>query len=278
MAHKLFILVSEDLREQLLLGDDIINVLVLPEGRMTAEKEPSDEDVQELWERELKPLILARVRDNSDWKESTVRFAGHFRPCFGDMAHMGRNDQRFPQIEQGLVDALGQAIDIQIWGFHHENWSEIWKVASQVKTFLGDPGKEIQFLLDLEQAFLKAATQNEKISPSLEQNRIEERFAIARHEIMGLFVPLQMRLENARDMKEDSPSEAHEIEASVNDSIGPLVKKAVRLWKKCAPMVPEGGPKKSFDAVVTQLEKQPNPNSVEFRAWLDTLYDCLSKF
>jgi hypothetical protein len=278
MPAKLFIVISEDLRglEYLRLPEGIIEVLAIPQGRLTVEKEPLHST--DPWERELKKVVLERIQTHDKWKESTVRIAGHLVPCFGSLARTGSRDQRFEKIEASLVDALGHPVNVQIWGFHHDDGSEIWSVASRVKGFLGDPVKEAEFLSQLDEAFLKAATSMHNSASAKEQEHISDRFSLARHEIFRMFGPLQMTLENAREMRDEDPGRARATEARVDALIDDALDAAIASWKKCASIVPSGELKQSFEDVLTQLQKRPKPNSLDFRAWFDRLYDQLKKF
>ncbi len=296
MNRKLFVVISKTLRggNFLCLDTDTFEVLVLPEGRITVEHEPPPPaflNAPAPWDAILKPIILERIQRQEDWQESVVRIAGHLWTCFG-VADTDR-DQRFPAREKDLIETLGREIDLEVWGFHHETkWSKIWKVLFNLPEVLKQPSEvQLRFIETLEDAFRQAANPEKeestrddelpkKESPVIDpadRLRTEQRFANARHDIMNLLGPIQVRLENARDRRTEGVDGADEIEASVNDVIDPTVTKALNRWKECGPMV-GGENAKSFAEVITQLNTRPKPNSVEFRAWLNTLYDCMSKF
>jgi len=280
MTQKVFIFVSSALRGTRYLGlaDDTIDVLILPQGRMIVEKEPSS-IMPDPWETELKRLVVERIKSHDEWKESIVRIAGHLKPCFGDLAIPGQPaDQRFPEKEKGLIDELGHEIDIQIWGFHRDTkWSEIWSVASEVIHVVDNPSeaKQAAFLEALEEAFAKAAKTFENRPARDEEERLRDLFSVTRHEIIGMFDPLRIRLETASEINTKEPDRAGTIRASVDESIDAKLPGARRVLAGCARDVAAGEPEQWFKKASEQLGMRPSLS--EFRSWLDALNDNLSK-
>lgn len=281
MSHRLFIFVSQTLRADYLnLGGDGVYVVSVPQGQLAVEQEPpqNDEPPVDPWETELKNRIASIILGYPQWQQARIRVAGHLKPCFGSLANLDwQRDQRFPEKEQGLQTELGLKIDLQIWGFHHKKeWSEIWTVARQIKEYFNNPSdqRKADFFVALEEAFERSTLALEA-RPTHTAERVRwEGLSVLRHEILGLFDPLRIRLETAREIKEDDPLRAREIGSSVEASLTLKIAKALKLLAQFEPRLIGSDAAEGLRRMRAQLGAQPDLS--EFGDWLNQLDDSLN--
>jgi hypothetical protein len=278
MSHRLFIFISNRLREQdyLSLSDDDTDVLVIPEGLLSVKKEPAKRlPPSDPWEADLKRIIADKIRSYEYWERSQIRIAGHLLTCFGVLPDINwRKDRRFPEKEKGLHQELGLEIDIQIWGFHHEpELSKIWTVMREIKTVLRDPreaAKE-EFLVALEKAFERSVVDFEGLSSRQEAREIWEKFSLLKHDIIGMFDPARINLETAR---EKDAAAARVMRDKVQASLSDKLTKAHNLLNQSEAMVTGEEGTKWLNRTRDKLNHPPD--LMEFGDWLNQLDEFLN--
>jgi len=282
MPHRLFVIISNRLRgpKYLSLADNDIDVLVIPEGLLSVEKEPADNtSLGDAWTIILKNTIVKRIRSHAEWEQSSVRIAGHVRTCFGAVQEQTwRRDRRFHEQEADLCEELGHSIDVQIWGFHHEpTLSHIWTVLRQVRKIWKDPNLELKanFLADLEGAFQRAQELFDNASRRDNKREKWETLSLAKHEIVGLFDPLRIRLETAREISREDLQRAEKIRAEVKESIELKLPRAQNLLGDCRGSVVGEQAIEWFGKASEQLKVKFDLS--QFPEWLNQLDTYLHK-
>jgi hypothetical protein len=211
--HTLFIVVSDAFCVLAKLSGKIGNSISLPTSTLVGLREPPP-ITNDRWGRSLQPPILVEIREAAKRPgraASSVRVAGHVKPCFGETPasreasdEKRMRDRRFPDNEGELKKELGADLDVQVWGFHHDTgWSHIWKVLENVERIVegGVTDEEMRgFESNLERAFVKA---QEEAQASATADRDETRYehlSAINHDILGLFIPLRFKLDNAAEL------------------------------------------------------------------------------
>jgi len=269
---KLFLFISNTLAvEYLSLSDDEADILDDLQSKLTVKKEPVSE-VTDPWENELKSVVLERIRALESWESTSIRIAGHLRTCFGDLGDYGRYaDQRFHDKERELQNELGCEIDIQIWGFHHEQeYSKLWKIVTTVIEIIkakSEP-QTIEFFTKLDEAF---GQHFEKREIREKSTRNWDRLSVLRHEIVGLFGPLKMRLETARENRD--PIRSHEILTNIKPLIEVKLTRARELVTECSAGLGDVELQDRLREISAQLSELPEISKLN--TWLEKLMDAL---
>ena len=277
-GHRLLIFVSDKLRssEFLDLRSEETDVLIMGDGQLTVEKEPETTDP---WETELKEIVIKKIVSLENWEGAQVRIAGHLRSCFGADAQLDwERDQRFLEKEENLKRSLGTNLDVQIWGFHHEEgWSPIWRTVIQIIKVIEAKEETVKtgFLEALENVFQTGSLISYEDANREGTKRVWEKLSVAKHEIVGLFDPLRIRLETARDISAEDPGRAGEIRVEVQGSIDLKLKKARRLLEDLGADITCEEAAEWFRQISARLDAPPTLSA--FAEWLNQLDDCLNK-
>lgn len=274
--RQLIIVVSDTLRrgEHLNFEDPEKDVLTVGDRHFTVQQEFPVSG--EPWKGQLLDAVLKRVRGMEDLKSLEVRIAAHASTCFGE--HPVKNqmaDQRFPEEEKLIQQSLGEELDLQVWAFHHNHRrSEIWAVVREARSVIAsdDETCKLNFFQQLEATFQKLAATAAAAAPLEEAQRMWEELSVIRHQIIGVFDPMRLRLESAR---EKGPAEAAIIKASVESSLDAKREQAQTVLKRAQRFAPGEASAKQISDLKAHLDKI---NLQNFTAWLRRLDDKLNLF
>jgi hypothetical protein len=215
-VSKLFVVASNVLLGNDYLGDKGNMPVRLGDVLLVAVKE-------EKW-KQLEGSIVKVIKH---YQPDIIRVAGHLRPCFGEAAEeVSKWQIRFLKHEKGLKELLAcdsksdnsVKLDIQVWGFHHDEYSKIWNVLTTVKDYTGDEASDrqkVEFANYLLSVFEDTVAQN-----------VYERISIVKHRVVHLFLPIKFRLQLLDELRAEGQHDEEtvekilqEISISLNDKL-----------------------------------------------------------
>jgi hypothetical protein len=291
----LLIIIASDEFRDIHLKDKKDEHTPLISSTLIALEEPM-EGLENPWKDELQKLVIDEIRKFN--KSATVRVAGHIGPCFDGRkletptrVENVMHDRRLPDKEAMLKESLDADLDIQVWGFHHDERSGIWRAlvnAGQVARYdVTDEEKRV-----IEARLIKAFEDAQAAASAAEESDRKrtqcEHLAVIAHDILRQFSPLRIKLDSAAD-REAAAVESGNLEYSERSRL-----KAETLREEVRKLLPEKltraravldeavgiTPKvKNNDWWKMASQKMASPPSVkreEFCKWVDELSDILN--
>lgn len=281
--RQLIIFVSDTLRRADFLGlsPGVTEVLVVGERKLTVEEEPAFSKLKSAadpWETKLRDVLINKIQGLENWRSARVRIACHLTTCFPHDPRVFRKcDQRFHEKEEILKQGLDYDLDVQVWGFHHEEYSPLWRTVVQVKEISKATEEEtkINFLLALEGIFQTGAITVKVDLDIGERQRLWEHLSVVKHQIMNFLGPLRLTLQTAIEKRAENPAKADEKLSAINRSLDSKLPEARRMLEECRRVASTGESRVTWEAASRHLTKRPDLEA--FAPWLDELNDSLTK-
>ncbi|HEV3470353.1 MAG TPA: hypothetical protein VG148_13590 [Pyrinomonadaceae bacterium] len=287
-SHTLFIVVSNLFREAYLKGRRGENIPVAG-STIVGLEEPSQ---GKPWSNSFQSSVHEKIAAFRSRPGLRVRLAGHFRTCFGAEAARGERDRPMPDKAEALKAAAGGDLDIQVWGFHHEEgWSRIWASLITVGKAL-DPAATDEQKREFEARLLSAFEQSgeEDVAAVRADRQWEEHehLSVIAHDIMSQFTPLRLKLDTADERaaaaaasndpeyRARAGKKAERLRAEVEGLLPEKMRRARALLDEAADLSPGGRENECWKRAAAMLGGEaPAADREAFWRWAGELHDIL---
>lgn len=300
--HTLYIITSNEFRTYF-LRERMNETIAFVGSTLVGIEEPP---AGNLWDEAFHGRVLKKIEEHRGRVGLCVRFAGHFRTCFGDRVAEGvqigaMRDRPFPDKAEALKAAAGGDVDVQVWGFSHsKDLSTIWAVLSADKSVY-QPSTIEEAKLEFEQrllsAFAQAMIHDEAAAEGEGDWTRREHLSVISHDIMGQFNPLRLDLDTAVYREaEAARSDDQEFRNWAREKVGTLHAEVVELLpaklkvahaklEQARELVSGEEQKAAWKNVAAKLDEM-KPAELEgrlaevqpkFRSWADELHGLLRK-
>jgi hypothetical protein len=207
-----------------------------------------------------------------------VRIAAHGTGCFTDGRTPGIFQERRETEELALREKFGETgadVDVQVWAFHHESYSPLWKGLKAVITAVQDDALDDEQRGELGARLLNAFER-------VEASALREELTLYRHHIMAAYTALRLDLQIAREAGpggDGAPSAANlswRLASSRNTALRQFAECTAYL-DKLLPDPPaeleaaQARVKSALDDAPTQVDPRGQQGLTSFEAWFGKL-------